>query len=98
VNIYATNDMGTTPKPQARHSIERRTQALRTAIFGAIVPRRPTVWLLLWVCAMIPIRNARRPAPTKPMAVRMPIDEIKRRRLERSVRVRMMTIKMANAR
>jgi hypothetical protein len=32
------------------------------------------------------------------MAVRMPIDEIKRRRLERSVRVRMETIKLANAR
>jgi hypothetical protein len=47
---------------------------------------------------VIPIRNARRTAPTKPMAVRMPIDEIKRRRLARSVRVRMETIKLANAR
>jgi hypothetical protein len=47
---------------------------------------------------VIPIRNARRPAPTKPMAVRMTIDEIKRRRLERSVRSRMETIKLANAR
>ena len=47
---------------------------------------------------MTPIRNARRPALTKPMAVRMPIDEIKRRRLARSVDKRMETIKLANAR
>jgi hypothetical protein len=47
---------------------------------------------------MIHIRNARRAVPTKPMAVRMSIDEIKRRRLARSVRVRMETIKLANAR
>jgi hypothetical protein len=49
-------------------------------------------------CAMIPIRNARRSTSAKPMAVRMPVDEIKRRRLARSVRVRMETIKLANAR
>jgi hypothetical protein len=44
------------------------------------------------------IRDVKRVISGKPMAVRMSADEIKRRRLARSVRVRMETIKLANAR
>jgi hypothetical protein len=44
------------------------------------------------------IRDVKRVITGKPMALRMPVDEIKRRRLARSVRVRMETIKLANAR
>jgi hypothetical protein len=81
VNKYASNQ---TPSPRKASRQNHATAALERVDI-------PPLKACAGGCAMIAIREPRRARSAKPMATPMSVDQIKRRRLARSVAARLET-------